>query len=116
MIDPGALRRRALRDRWLRRLRRTFLAVPVAAALGALGLTAVFARHDALKVATSVNTHSGAHTSTSSPATRTPRGGEGDDGGDDDGSNGRQPLTQPTTPTPPPTHTQAPPITNTGGS
>lgn len=125
MNDRGTRPRSLARDRWLRRLRRTFLAAPAAAVLAAVGLTAIFARHDALRTAPTVNTRGNVlHTSPPAAATSAQPGSDdgleaGDDEGEDDGDHHRRPVPHPTTPAPSPTLTPSgtlPPITHTGGS
>lgn len=111
MYDHGTRGWSAARDRWLRRLRRTFLAVPAAAALAAVGLTAIFARHDALRTAPVATSHGDTHASGSQLA------GDDHEGGDDGGEH-RRAVPHPThTPSPALTSSGVqPPVTHTGGS
>lgn len=122
----GTRQRSGARDLWLRRLRRTFLAVPAAVALTAVGLTGMFARHDAVTTGPSAPAPGQVHSPTSSRAgtTSVQPGSDdgiavgGDDEGDDHGDSPRHhTVRQPTTPGPTLTTGGArPPITHTGGS
>lgn len=117
MGDRGTRRRGVIRDRWLRRLRRTGVAVPVAGAVAATGLAAMLARHDSATEAAATN-RSSVHTTPTptTSATRTKR--DADRGNDDDGRRTSHAKKSSTT-APKPSLTSggtSTPVTHSGGS